>query len=496
MGYLACLILTTVLLAAQESTALPQDEQPQASDAKEPEAEEVTNSAPNKTSIDTLEQRLADQERENERQKQEMQAIEERHSAEIEELRARLDAADEAELDELAQETEFNPILNIYGFFDLTLYKYFVDEDNPAYGILPDKLSFVLSNLNVYLASEMTETLSALVELRFTFMPHGIESDLTSYERIDTSVTEPHSTEELQLGGVVIERAQMTWQPRDFFGISAGRFLTPFGIWNVDHGSPVLLTVQPPYLIVREFMPLAQTGLQFHGRFFPSDSLFIDYALTASNGRGPTETVYDLEDDKALGVKLKVTYQHDHITAALGGYGYFGHTTDIVKELDLSDPDTLFGMKVDTTSEYKEWNGAIDLLLELYGVRLQAEYVRGLIRYDVRPLRRMPVLDIPDPFGEKQPDYIKSDVYVLLAWQLPLDKWLGDMRLTPFGMVERSIMDDTYNDFDAMTIRAGLNFKPNSFVVLKFNAVHVRSPKSEVLDVPWWMLNGQMAVSF
>ncbi len=498
MGHLVSLILIIAMFVAQESAASPQDEQPQDSESqvKDTVVEETTDSAEQETSLDKLEQRLADQEEENERQKQKMQAIEERHGKEIEELKTRLDAADEAEFEVLAQETEFSPVLNIYGFFDLSLCKYFVEEDNPAHGILPDKLSFVLSNLNVYFASEMTETMSALVELRFTFMPHGAETDLITYDRVDTKIVEPHTTDELQLGGVIIERAKMTWQPKDYFGVTAGRFFTPFGIWNVDHGTPVVLPVQPPYIIVRRSMPIAQTGLQFHGRFFPSDNAFFDYALTASNGRGPTETAYDLVDDKALGLKLKFTYERDHVTAALGGYGYMGHVTDVNKELNIGDTYTTFEIVTDNISDYKEWVGSIDFLLEFYGVRLQAEYLRSLILYDVRPVRVMPVLNVANPTGEKQPDYVTWDMYVLLAWQLPLDKWLGEMRLTPYAMLERSVMDDTYEDLSALTFRFGLNFKPNSFVVLKLDAVYASFTESEILDDPWWMLSGQMAVSF
>ncbi len=459
--------------------------------------EESDDSSASAATLEELEKRLTEQERENSARKKEIEEMQKRHAEEIEGLAARLDMAEEAQLDSLdGAAEEIDRELSIYGFFDVTLFKYLLDEDHPAYGVAPEKLSFTVSNLNLYLAGTMTESLRALVELRFTFMPHGAESSLTPYERVDTSVLEPHTTAEIQLGGVIIERVQLTWQPHDYIGVTAGRFLTPFGIWNVDHGSPVLLPVQPPYLIVRQYLPLAQTGIQLHGRFFPREDFFVDYAITAANGRGPTETAYDLEDDKALGLQLKFTYQGNKVNAAVGGYGYYGHTTDITKELDLSDPSQLFKMTIDNVSEYREWTGAIDFLLELYGVRLQAEYVRGIVKYDVRPIRVMPVVNIQDPSGELQPDYIKWDGYVLLAWQLPLDSLIGDMRLTPYGMVERSVMDDSFPDLDAITYRVGLNFKPNSFVVLKFDAVYVTFSESEMMNVPWWILNGQLAVSF
>ncbi len=488
------LILFLFVFSARSTMVVAQDDSAAEPPVSDPESDPASDEAmPDKedgASLQALERRLTEQE-------QEIEALKESHTQEIEALTERLDAAEDAELDALGdQEGEFEPVLNIYGFFDLSLYRYLVFEDNPIYGVIPDKLSFVLSNLNVYLASQMTESLSALVELRFSFMPHGSDSDLVEFERVDTTVMEPHSSNEFQLGGVVIERVHLTWQPYDAFGITAGRFLTPFGIWNVDHGSPVLLPVQPPYMITREFIPLAQTGIQVHGRFFPTESFFIDYAVTASNGRGPTETAYDLEDDKAIGLKLKLTYHGEKVTVALGGYGFYGRTTDVTKAMDLSDPDVVFSMNVDTISEYREFAGSTDFLFELYGVRLQAEYVRTLVQYETRPVRMMPVFNIPDPSGELQPDYIKWNGYILLAWQLPLDALIGQMRLTPYVMFEKSVMDDTYRDLDSVMFRGGINFKPNSFVVLKLDAVHVNFPESEILTVPWWILNGQLAVSF
>ncbi|MCP4677825.1 MAG: hypothetical protein GY854_20365, partial [Deltaproteobacteria bacterium] len=351
MGRIFPTLFFVILLSIRATPAIAQDDDTTDAGSQDPDptSGEATARNEQSKSLEALERRLNQQEHE-------IEALKESHKKEINTLTERLDAEEEAELDILSEDVgEFDPVLSVYGFFDLSLYRYIIFEDNPIYGIIPDKLSFVLSNLNLYFASQMTESISALVELRFTFMPHGSDSDLINFERVDTTVMEPHSSNEFQLGGVVIERVHLTWQPLDAFGITAGRFLTPFGIWNVDHGSPVLLPVQPPYMITREYIPLAQTGVQVHGRFFPSDSFFIDYAVTASNGRGPTETAYDLEDDKAIGLKLKLTYYGKKVTVALGGYGYYGRTTDVTKEMDLSDPDVVFAIDVDTTSEYREF---------------------------------------------------------------------------------------------------------------------------------------------
>jgi hypothetical protein len=428
-----------------------------------------------------LTDRLEALERENERQAEEIAELQEK--AEEEEL---------AELEALSEgSAEFEPTFNIYGFFDVGFFKWFFDDDNVLQGALPRYSTFAATDLNLYLHSQMTETVSFLAELRFTYLPHGV-TDYDTFERRDTSIQDPHTNEEVRLGGVFIERVHMTWQPRDWFGVTAGRFITPFGIWNIDHGSPVLLGSYAPYIMLTELVPLRQTGVMAHGRFVPAETWFIDYALTLTNGRGPTDQVLDLDENKAVGLRIKTTVEKGEFRISLGGYGYYGQTTDESMSLVSTDPPEV---EFEQTERFNELIGSADLLVELFGVRLQAEYARSLRRYRTRPARTLPMIGSEVP-GMYQPDYVAWVGYVLLGWTLPLDALIGDMRITPWVMVERSKPEDTSVEFDLWSIRWGINFKPNSFVAIKVDAGYLTFSDSTLFPDPTYSIGTQVAVAF
>ncbi|MCP4677427.1 MAG: hypothetical protein GY854_18310 [Deltaproteobacteria bacterium] len=381
---------------------------------------------------------------------------------------------------------------SIYGFFDLTFVKDFPDKNSVMTGLDPAKTSFLMSNLNIYFKSQMTDTLSALVELRFTFLPLGHETSLemegmTEYERVDTTVLQANPYKEQRLGGVAIERAHLTWQPADFFGVVAGYFLTPYGIWNIDHGTPTLIAVREPYMQWARIMPLTQLGLQLFGRAYPTSRLYFDYAFTVSNGRGPMDTVHDLDENKALGLRLRLSYEGKNVGAGLGGYGYYGKYTDIKKVITAIQP--AFHVEQEVTAGYDELIGALDLLVEIYGVRLQGEFIRRLIQYSERAERSH-----LSGMGGYQPNYITIAFYGILAWELPLSKWLGDMKLTPYVEVDYNDRDDSIPDNDSIMILGGLNFKPSPFVTLKAEAGRVNSFHGTRANLTY--LAAQMAVSF
>lgn len=438
----------------------------------------------------SLEDRLRALEEENARQKAENAA----QAAELEALGQRLDASEEAQArGEEGASSEFEPSFHVYGFMDLTLQKWFTNEESMWVAAFQDNLSFMFTGVNVYMQSNITQSLSALVELRFTFLPLGAEKTIVPYEREDTHVSDPQSKEEVAIGGVVIERAHMTWQPIDAFGVTAGRYLTPYGIWNIDHGSPVVLSTALPFLLLSDMIQGAQTGLQIHGRFFPRESLMLDYAVTFSNGRGPTEEIMDLDDHKAVGLRLRLTYDRKDVRFSLGGYAYAGKMTDTVKgyaELGTAN------FEVTDVESYHEYSGAGDLLLELYGVRLQSEFAGGYLRYDVRPVRIMPFVGIASPDGEKQPDHLRWSNYSILAWTLPLRRWLGDMTLTPWVGYEYWVGDDSSKDFDVAMWRFGINFKPNAAVAVKLDGCVADLPHSPYDIETGYMIAAQVAVAF
>jgi len=417
--------------------------------------------------------------------------------ADLAELKARMDAADDERLEEAGATNQFEPSLDVYGFMAFYAGKWFIDDDNVLHSIMQNKLTFGLTDLNVYFSGHLTETISSLVELRFTFLPHGADQTfLPAYERIDNTYVDANTSEELTLGGVIIERAVATWQPYDFFGVTVGRYLTPFGIWNIDHGAPVVIPINKPYLMLRHLMPLAQTGFMVQGRFFPAASTYLDYAVTLSNGRGPTEQVYDLDENKAVGLRLRLSYEGEDVGFALGAYGYFGHTTDITKEPDFGDGGVSdFQLREVQTSRYQELAGSADMLLRLWGLRVQSEWAGGYIKYEVRPISTVPIIHVDSPLGEYQPDYLKWNVYLMLAYEIPIRSGDLDMRLTPFLMAEYDVMYDSLPEYNTWVLRAGLNLKPNSFVVLKLDGTYVMLPNSpDIGDI--WALGFQLALTF
>jgi hypothetical protein len=409
---------------------------------------------------------------------------------------------------------------SVFGFFDLTYYKGFYDESSLYQLYLPSAGSFTMTNLNVFLKSKMTETLSAIAEIRFSFLPLGFERSFEAetvlpdgttldsgaeYDRVNTTVRDPLTTGEFQQGGVTIERVHLTYTPFDWLGVIAGRFLTPYGIWNIDHGSPVVIPARVPNMLYRAFVPPSQLGLQIFGRFFPGKSLLLDYAVTLSNGRGPTESVLDLDENKAIGLRLKLTYIGKNVTFFAGTYGYFGEYTDVKKRTvvrldnDLTldeDQEDVFITKVIPVEAYKEYVVSSDISLSLFGVTLQAEAVWRRVNYSVHGLMDPASALINGGDATKVyyfPNYDGYGAYVLLYYNLPLpEKWR--IQIAPYVMYERGFNNEVVPLSHLNLFYAGLNVKPSAFITLK--AEFMRSyPDSSFLETIN-ALTLQLAVSF
>jgi len=459
--------------------------------------------------VEELENKLTRQERKIEEQERKISELEE---------------AKEAEFAQDEDEYSSKEMLNVYGFFDIKYIKGIWDEDSPYNLYFPAHGSFMMTNINLYFASHMADTLDALIELRLSYLPLGAVNDnyvteaysetgvslgsAGEWMRINTAVRDPGTSVEFQQGGISIERVHLTWAPRDYFKILVGRYLTPYGIWNIDHGSPVILTVVTPYMQTRELMPLAQTGFQIFGRFFPAPRVFLDYAVTLSNGRGAMDSVMDLDENKGIGLKLKMSYESRKLTAALGGYGFYGKGTESTFHTHLildsegtmsESADEPLTYREEISNQYSELMVSADLLLEFdFGLRLQSEFI--FRRFEVESPRAFYSRETLFAGASILTDHLFQSsntghgYYILVGWELPFAA-LRPVKITPYFMWEDTRGYDTFPYVNFKLITAGLNVKPSPFVTLKLEYL-AGLPESDVYGEPMQVIQAQVAVSF
>ena len=138
-----------------------------------------------------------------------------------------------------------------------------------------------------------------------------------------------------------------------------------------------------------------------------------------------------------------------------------------------------FHIDAEEIYKYKEVTGSLDLLIELFHTRLQVEFVRGMVTYSERPIRVLPVLEIPHPLEMYQPDYLRTGVFVLLGYEILFETGNTTLSLLPYAKFEHTVPDDTWQGITQTTIRGGLNFNPSPFVTLKAEVWHAMFPDAE-----------------
>jgi hypothetical protein len=366
----------------------------------------------------TLE-RIAALEAELERQRAELAAqraaLEEQRAA-LEEQRAAAGAKpEEAQLAELlasaqsetpAQPSE--PLLRLYGFADVGLQRMWTDRE--IAGLIPGttKTTFVLGNLNLYLDANPSKDFRFLAEVRFGLFPNGSvarpNGALPVGEPIDTSVTDPSATNSgfnnISWAGVSVQRAHIDYTPSDHFNLRAGLFLNPYGIWNVDHGTPTRIMLAEPLFLAVQLIPKQLVGVEGYGtvQVLPWT---IGYHLHVSNGR--TTSQLDFSDSKAFGARLFISTRNP-FPFKLGISGYTGNA---------ESQQSTSGQQVSKFA-YREYALSGDLSLDLGGLRIRSELVAGWTYYE--PGKRQTVLGLP------LADSLRLGAYLMLAYQLP---WYG-----------------------------------------------------------------------
>jgi hypothetical protein len=341
--------------------------------------------------------------------------------AEIETLKAKQEEAEAAALlnqDATPAQAE-NEMLRVYGFMDFGLDKYFLSSNDGLTVLRPTSATtFVFGNLNLYFDANPVEHLRAMIELRLTLAPNGEETELgpplgMSYQRIDTTAYEysdPSAQSALRLGGLYIERAWSEYQFSSLFKLQWGLFLNPFGIWNLDHGSPTLISLMLPEFIASQMMPTRLLGVHLHGSaFFGSSEL--GYAVHVTNGRSPID--FDFTEDKAIGARLYYANEADYGRFVVGTSGYFGRYVDQERQY-VPNAGSFFELR--NVIDYLETVVGFDVALDVGALRVRSEAVLRWVNYDGD--KSEPAITQEGTIGYL-PNRLEYAGYVLAAYRTP-----------------------------------------------------------------------------
>jgi hypothetical protein len=313
-------------------------------------------------------------------------------------------------------------VLRIYGWADMGMNKIWVAPHDSLHVILPtEAATFLVGNINFYFDLQPTENWSSLIEVRFTNLPDGADFagiPGTPYKRTSTYVNDfsaPIPWSFVSTGSIILPRAYIQYRHSDALQIRVGQFLTPFGIWNVDHGTPTLIALALPVFMIHSLFPVAQVGVQALGSVHAGD-WEIGYTGYVSNGRTPAQV--DPTDDKMFGGRLTARTSRPW-RMQLGLSALTGRFSDIQRTVTGFAP---FSVRFDEVIAYREVDVGLDLSLDIGRLRLRSELSRGQYVYETG---KRPV-DYTSPAFGKLADSVQLDWYGLAAYRLP---WLN---LEPF----------------------------------------------------------------
>lgn len=329
----------------------------------------------------------------------------------------------------------FDSGLHVYGFADFNWLR--LSSTSPR---IPHIRTFGVGNVNLYIRKDLTPRWRWLAEVRLLLTPNG--SVAPDGSLIDTASTDTANGDRpVSWGGISIERVYLEYDVAPWLTVRAGHWLTPYGIWNIDHGSPTIIGAARPYIVGESLFPEHQTGLAAFGEVRVGDYLF-DYTATLSNGRNPYEATRDPDLRPAVGARLAVEAPWAG-TLRVGVSGYAGRASEA------------------TGGRYDELALGVDAAWDHGGLRIQAELLTQ--ERDYLAAHPGTLLD-----GRPAPDDRGWGAYALVGYRF--ERWWNVM---PYGMVER------YAPFDpgllgahALGLTAGLNFRVAAPVVLKVEYSH------------------------
>jgi len=278
----------------------------------------------------------------------------------------------------------------IYGFSDMAITKYFPKENSFIRTIdkMDEKANFSLDHVNLYTAFRPNKHLRFLTELSFQDEP--VYSQDTAGQRwiwpwgSDTviSVAKLAPKNKVQRGIIIydwgsfsVERALFSVYLNRYINLSVGKFITPAGIWNVDHGSPVIMTIsQPTQYSYAQIYPKSQLGIMEDGKLFIGDA-DLSYSLYLSSGR-ENQTLYKAKD-LSVGGQLRLNLPLlDEFNIGFSGYTgrvntKLRYATSVIKNIYTFEMETQISDV--STFVYRENVIGGDIRLSKWRTTLQAE---------------------------------------------------------------------------------------------------------------------------
>ena len=391
--------------------------------------------------------------------------------------------------DEGSSDSDTQRKLDLYGFADFTYQRLLIPKDNIWNRTYPSVNSFAIGNFNVYLSSNLGESWRALAEVRFMYLPNGATKadDTGNAVRTDTTVLDYAGFDEpVRWGGIRIARIYVEHEFNSLFKLQVGQFLTPYGIWNVDHGSPTIIGIKKPFVVANQLFPEAQVGLQLYGSHF-FDPLEVGYHLTLSNGRGPVE-YQDFDENKAFGGRLYV--KTDAIgSLTVGASFYRGGYYDRSAKYVVLNGGTTVDQTYATIAKYQELSLGADVKWEYKSWLVQGEAIMNEANFDTDGRPRVTVLRPPQGF---QADYLRWGAYGLVGYRLPFE-------VMPYVIVQHAFSPDSPTTPPATAYELGVNYRPTAAVVVKLEYTdwHFSAPGSAGLgNYPLRILASQVAWAF
>lgn len=339
--------------------------------------------------------------------------------------------------------------------------------------------SFGLGGINVYLDANPHPWFRGFVELRFYSLLSNIEighSDIL-FGSIDTItlpdmsrlevVTQPpahfdEASNESFVGGFNLERAYIEFKPKDSFHISLGQFLTPYGIFNLDHGDLVVSSVRYPFLTAASIIPNKMLGLQISGHVYPGNWQ-LDYYGYIGNQNTIFQLAYnfDLYAEIAGGGRLALTppFFCPFFESTFGISFYYGTETNILGLYRETSPSGEV-----LTTDWLIFDAILDRVLAL---DWKVQFKKLIFQSEF--MINFAVLRDPELFYQKYPSktYHEYGVYGQL-------EYIIKDQLKPYLRVEYIVYTDEVATVPKPLINTlGMNYRPFPFFVCKFDVSYI-----------------------